>query len=56
MSVKLTNKEVDKVLVRYGGKTITCKRGSVDVSKRGGKSFVYISGSDGPRGYSMRQY
>lgn len=54
MSVKLSGRDVDKVVVRYGSKTIVCKRGSVDVSKRGGKSTVYISGSDGPRGYSMR--
>jgi len=54
MSVKLSGRDVDKVVVRYGGKTITCQRGSVDVSKHGGKSMVYISGSDGPRGYSMR--
>jgi len=54
MSVKLSGRDVDKVVVRYGSKTIVCKRGSVDVSKRGTTSMVYISGSDGPRGYSMR--
>ena len=54
MSLELKHKDVEKVAVKYGGKTIVCKRGGVTVSKRGAKSFVYISGSDGPRGYSMR--
>ena len=54
MSIRLSCRDVDKVVVKYGGKTIVCKRGSVDVSKHGAKSMVYISGSDGPRGYSMR--
>ena len=46
--------KADKVVVRLNSRTITCQKGRVTVSKHGSKCMVYISGSDGPRGYSMR--